>query len=143
MEINKQKFIYVLSYVATMIGLFLWNGPMYIFFSIFGLGLPLVPMILPIVGMVMLLKSISKKGVILGFVLTLPILGVLVATILSLPLRTNIDTYSGMKQLTPIYVTLMILIGGSLFFIMSIYLLKNQLVIIEKEADKPKMKGGK
>jgi len=100
-------------------------------------------MILPIVGMVMLLKSISKKGVILGFVLTLSILGVLVATILSLPLRTNIDTYSGMKQLTPIYVTIMILIGGSLFFIMSIYLLKNQLVIIEKEADKPKMKGGK
>lgn len=119
------RFILFFSYFAIVLGLYLWNGGVFIFFSIFSLGIPLLFVIVPLIGSVLLVKNRSSKGRKIGFMLTFLIMVPLVYTLFSLPLKTNADLYSGTTYLTPFYVTLMIVGAGVLYLIVTVLLYKH------------------
>ncbi|WP_407351012.1 hypothetical protein VNN41_11260 (plasmid) [Lactococcus garvieae] len=106
-----------ISYGMTMIGFFLWNGATLIYYSLYSLGIPIIFLGLPIKGMLLLFHSKTKKTIMFGTLLNLTILIPYTLTIFSLPLRTSLTTHDSLTSLTPSYVAVFILLGGSVFII--------------------------
>ncbi|GAB7390677.1 hypothetical protein [Lactococcus garvieae] len=106
-----------ISYGMTMLGIFLWNGAILVYYSIYSLGIPIIFLGLPIKGMLLLFRSKTKKTIMLGTLLNLTIFLPYILTIFSLPLRTSLTTHDSSTSLTPSYVAVFILLGGSVFII--------------------------
>ncbi|RXV47109.1 hypothetical protein CYQ27_04115 [Enterococcus faecalis] len=120
------RFVLFFSHFVIILGLYLWNGGVFIFLSIFSLGVPLLFVIVPLIGSLLLVTNRSSKGRKIGLMLTLPITVPLVYTLFSLPLKTNADLYSGITYPTSLYVAPMI-VGASIMYLTVTVLLYKQL----------------
>jgi hypothetical protein len=133
---QKRKFsrtIMIISYLLFILSLFLWNWGAILFLSIFTLGIPLVGLALPIVG-VSMEHAKSYPTLYLRLFCSLIIIIPLTITISSLPLRTLADE-SGSYIATPNGQLLAILIiaSGVFFLIVSFNMFRNQYQVLKEK----------
>lgn len=111
-----RKFSYrimLVSYLLMISGLFLWDGFTILFFSIFTLGIPLILLAIPIVGVTMI-RANSKAALFLRLFCALLSLIPLIITIKSLPLQTA-TSENGDYIMTPPGIAVLIITAGIIF----------------------------
>ena len=123
------------SYVLMIIGLFLWDWGMILFISVFTLGIPLVILALPLLGLTMVYAK-SMISLLLRLFCSLLSVIPLRITLASLPLRT-MTSENGDYIVTPhgSVIALVIIASGILFLVATIcvFLEQNRL-LQEKDA---------
>lgn len=126
------RMIMLTSYLLMILGLFLWNWGAILFISVFTLGIPLIGLTLPIVGIGMN-SSKSYRTLYLRLFCSSIIIIPLVITISSLPLKTLVDE-SGTSIATSngLVLAILVIVSGIFYLVNAFVMFRNQYQVLKE-----------